>query len=94
MGLMDRDRGQIEAPVLPLRDGELSELVGAEDGGGQAPGRGGVTARTGGDIDSSRLCWELSEPPRVSVMIYYWMVNCQIAAAPIDVAGARRDRTL
>lgn len=23
----------------------------------------------------------------MSVMIYYWMVNCQIAAAPIDVAG-------
>lgn len=66
MGLMNRDRRQIETPFLPLRDGELSELVGAEDGGGRAAGRGGVTARTGGDIDSSRLCWELSElPPRV-----------------------------
>lgn len=34
------------------------------------------------------------ELPRVSVMIYYWMVNCQIAMAPIDVAGALREWTL
>lgn len=30
----------------------------------------------------------------MSVMIYYWMVNCQIAVAPIDVARALRERTL
>lgn len=32
--------------------------------------------------------------PRVSVVIYYWMVNCQIAMAPIDVTGALREWTL
>lgn len=30
----------------------------------------------------------------MSVMIYDWMVNCQIAMAPIDVAGALREWTL
>lgn len=30
----------------------------------------------------------------MSVMIYYWMVNRQIAMVPIDVAGALREWTL
>lgn len=63
-------------------------------GGGQAPGRGGVTARAEEILTPHGYVGNSQELPRVSVVIYYWMVNCQIAAAPIDVAGALRDWTL
>lgn len=72
MGLMNRDGGQIETPLrlakhaartrfLPLRDGELLELIGT----GPA-WRNRTDGRGGGVIDSSQLCWELSgAAPRV-----------------------------
>lgn len=48
------------------------------------------------------VCWPaISTPPRyvlnsqvVSVMIYYWMVNCQIAGLWVDAVRARREWTL
>lgn len=43
---------------------------------------------------SRRYVLNSQELPRVSVMIYYWMVNCQIAGRRIDAARALREWTL
>lgn len=62
--------------------------------GGQGPGCRGVIARTEKLLTPHSYVRNSQELPRVSVMIYYWMVNCQIAMAPIDVATALREWTL
>lgn len=100
MGLMNRDGGQIGTPLrrtlrstdgarsLPIR--RSSEPCGRRSGAGQR-----WRNRTDEEILTPHsYVGNSQERPRVSVMIYYWMVNCQIAAAPVDAAGALRDRTL
>lgn len=40
------------------------------------------------------MFWTLRCCPRLSVMIYYWMVNCQIAGVRVDAVRALREWTL